>query len=98
MIHDGPLVATFHMATTRSRVLSMFDTILQPFLEKLSGRIAVSDAARKVIVEHLGADAVVVPNGVASRIFQRALPLPGYPRHGGTVGFIGRFDEPRKGM
>jgi phosphatidyl-myo-inositol alpha-mannosyltransferase len=98
MIHDGPLVATFHMATTRSRFLSMFDTILQPFLEKLSGRIAVSDAARKVIVEHLGADAVVIPNGVASRIFQRAVPLPGYPRRGGTVGFIGRFDEPRKGM
>jgi phosphatidylinositol alpha-mannosyltransferase len=24
--------------------------------------------------------------------------LPGYPRKGGTVGFIGRFDEPRKGM
>ena len=55
MIHDGPLVATFHMATTRSRMLGMFDTMLQPFFEKLSGRIAVSTAARKVIVEHLGA-------------------------------------------
>jgi phosphatidyl-myo-inositol alpha-mannosyltransferase len=98
MIHDGPLVATFHMATTRSRFLSMFDTILQPFLEKLSGRIAVSDAARKVIVEHLGADAVVIPNGVASRKFREARPLPRYPRRGGTVGFIGRFDETRKGM
>ena len=26
------------------------------------------------------------------------LPLPGYPRAGGTLGFIGRYDEPRKGM
>ena len=25
-------------------------------------------------------------------------PLPGFPRPGGTVGFIGRYDEPRKGM
>ena len=98
MIHDGPLVATFHAATTRSRFLLMFDTMLQPFLEKLSGRIAVSTAARKVIVEHLGADAVVVPNGVAVSHYTNAHSLPGYPRAGGTIGFIGRYDEPRKGM
>jgi phosphatidylinositol alpha-mannosyltransferase len=103
MIHDGPLVATFHAATVRSRFLAMFDTVLQPFLEKLSGRIAVSPAARKVIVEHLGADAVVIPNGVAVEHFVDAEPLPGYPRGtaeagGGTIGFIGRYDEPRKGM
>ena len=98
MIHDGPLVATFHVALTKSRWLAMSDTLLQPFLEKLSGRIAVSDAARKVIVEHLGADAVVIPNGVAVSHYTDARPLPGYPRAGGTVGFIGRYDEPRKGM
>jgi phosphatidyl-myo-inositol alpha-mannosyltransferase len=98
MIHDGPLVATFHAATVRSRFLSMFDTVLQPFLEKLSGRIAVSAAARKVIVEHLGADAVVIPNGVAVSHYVHAQPLAGYPREGGTIGFIGRYDEPRKGM
>jgi phosphatidylinositol alpha-mannosyltransferase len=98
MIHDGPLVGTFHVATTRSRFLSMFDTVLQPFLEKLSGRIAVSPAARQVIVEHLGADAVVIPNGVAVSHFAGAPRLPGYPRVGGTIGFIGRYEEPRKGM
>ena len=98
MIHDGPLVATFHAATVRSRFLSMFETALQPFMEKLSGRIAVSPAARKVIVEHLDADAVVIPNGVDVAQYSSAEPLPGYPRSGGTVGFIGRYDEPRKGM
>ncbi len=98
MIHDGPLVATFHAANPRSRFYSMFDSALQPFLEKLSGRIAVSPAARTVIVEHLGADAVVIPNGVALANFAGATPLPGYPREGGTIGFIGRYDEPRKGM
>ncbi|HEY2271926.1 MAG TPA: glycosyltransferase family 4 protein [Jatrophihabitantaceae bacterium] len=102
MIHDGPLVATFHMALTRSRFLTMFDNVLQPFFEKLSGRIAVSAAARNVLVEHLGADAVVIPNGVAVAHFAEAHPLPGYPQdlgpEGGTIGFIGRYDEPRKGM
>ncbi|HEY3735871.1 MAG TPA: glycosyltransferase family 4 protein [Jatrophihabitans sp.] len=98
MLHDGPMVATFHIATTRSRFLAMFETVLQPFLEKLSGRIAVSDAARKVIVEHLGADAVVIPNGVDVAHFADADALPGYPRQGQTIGFIGRYGESRKGM
>jgi phosphatidyl-myo-inositol alpha-mannosyltransferase len=102
MIHDGPLVATFHVATVRSRFLSMFDTVLQPFLEKISGRIAVSSAARQVIVEHLGGDAVVIPNGVAVSHYTGATPLPGFPRahdgRGGTIGFIGRYEESRKGM
>ena len=98
MIHDGPLVATFHAATVRSRFLSMFDTVLQPFMEKITGRIAVSPAARKVIVEHLGGDAVVIPNGVAVAHYRDAEPFDGYPRGGGTIGFIGRYDEPRKGM
>lgn len=98
MIHDGPIVATFHAATVRSRFLSMFESALQPFMEKLTGRIAVSPAARKVIVEHLDADAVVIPNGVDVAHYASAQPLPGYPRAGGTIGFIGRYDEPRKGM
>lgn len=98
MIHEGPLVATFHAATVRSRFLSMFDTVLQPFLEKISGRIAVSAAARKVIVEHLGGDAVVIPNGVAVAHYRDAEPFAGFPRDGGTIGFIGRYEEPRKGM
>jgi phosphatidylinositol alpha-mannosyltransferase len=76
----------------------MFDAVLQPFLEKLSGRIAVSGAARKVIVEHLGADAVVIPNGVAVDHYRDATPFDGFPRAGGTIGFIGRYEEPRKGM
>jgi phosphatidyl-myo-inositol alpha-mannosyltransferase len=98
MIHDGPLVATFHVATVRSRFLSMFDTVLQPFLEKISGRIAVSGAARQVLVEHLGGDAVVIPNGVAIEHYRTAEPFEGFPRKGATIGFIGRYDEPRKGM
>ena len=98
MIADGPIVATFHTANPRSRMLMAFQGVLQPFLEKITGRIAVSDLARQVQVEHLGGDAVVIPNGVDVGLFARARPWPGYPRAGGTVGFIGRFDEPRKGM
>jgi phosphatidylinositol alpha-mannosyltransferase len=69
---DGPMVATFHTATARSRALQVFGTALQPVLEKLSGRIAVSPAARRVVVEHLGGDAVLIPNGVDVARFEGA--------------------------
>ncbi|MEO6503554.1 MAG: glycosyltransferase family 4 protein [Jatrophihabitantaceae bacterium] len=101
LLADVPLVATFHAASSRSRFLTMFDSAVQALLERLSGRIAVSQAARKMIMEHLGSDAVVIPNGVSVAAYARAQPLPGYPRDpalGGVIGFIGRYDEPRKGM
>ncbi len=98
MVADGPIVATFHTANPRSRMLATFQGMLQPFLEKITGRIAVSELARQVQVEHLGGSAVVIPNGVDVALYAGAEPLPGYPRAGGTIGFIGRFEEPRKGM
>jgi phosphatidylinositol alpha-mannosyltransferase len=98
MIADGPIVATFHTSTPRSRTLAAFQSVLQPFLEKITARIAVSALARRVQVEHLGGDGVQIPNGVDVAFFERAAPLPGFPRPGGTVGFVGRFGESRKGM
>jgi phosphatidylinositol alpha-mannosyltransferase len=67
-------------------------------LEKINGRIAVSEAARTTLVEHIGGDAVVIPNGVATRRYRKAEPLPGWPGEGGAIGFLGRLDEPRKGL
>lgn len=98
MLATGPIVATLHAASTRLFWLAATQGVLQPFMERISGRIAVSDLARRLQVEHLGGDAVVIPNGVDVGQYRRAAPLPGYPREGGTVGFIGRYDEPRKGM
>lgn len=95
---DGPIVATFHTSTTRSRALTAFQPFLQPFLEKVTARIAVSALARRVQVQHLGGDAVEIPNGVDVGFYAGARPLPGYPRPGRTIGFVGRFTEPRKGM
>ncbi|HVT20293.1 MAG TPA: glycosyltransferase family 4 protein [Mycobacteriales bacterium] len=94
----GPMVATFHAANPRSRILTLLQNPLQVYLERLSGRIAVSSAARKTIVEHLGGDAVVVPNGVHVGRYAGAAPLPGWPGSGGSIGFVGRVDEPRKGL
>jgi phosphatidylinositol alpha-mannosyltransferase len=95
---DGPAVATFHSSITRSRAMAAAYPILQPILEKLSARIAVSEAARRTLVEHLGGDAVLIPNGVAVSRFAGADPLDGWPDPAGTLGFLGRFDESRKGF
>ncbi|MBF6297464.1 glycosyltransferase family 4 protein [Nocardia amamiensis] len=97
-IAEGPIVATFHTSTTKSLVLSTFQGVLRPYHEKIAGRIAVSELARRWQVEALGSDAVEIPNGVDVPAFARAPMLPRYPRAGGTVLFLGRYDEPRKGM
>jgi phosphatidylinositol alpha-mannosyltransferase len=72
--------------------------MLQPVVEKITARIAVSELARKVQVEHIGGGAVEIPNGVAVAKFATAEPLTGWPGEGGTLGFLGRFTESRKGF
>jgi phosphatidylinositol alpha-mannosyltransferase len=98
MIAEGPIVATFHTSTTKSLTLSVFQGILRPWHEKIVGRIAVSDLARRWQMEALGSDAVEIPNGVDVASFAAAPLLDGYPRPGKTVLFLGRYDEPRKGV
>jgi len=98
MVAEGPIVATFHTSTTKSLTLSVFQGILRPWHEKIVGRIAVSDLARRWQMEALGSDAVQIPNGVDVGSFASAPRLDGYPRAGKSVLFLGRFDEPRKGM
>ena len=97
-VASGPIVATVHTAIPRSRVLVVTYPVLRTALEKINGRIAVSEAARTTLVEHIGGDAVVIPNGVATRRYRKAEPLPGWPGPGGAIGFLGRLDEPRKGL
>ncbi|MBT8225869.1 MAG: glycosyltransferase family 4 protein, partial [Dactylosporangium sp.] len=94
----GPVVATFHTAITRSRAMVAAQGVLQLVLERITARIAVSELARKVQVEHLGGSAWEIPNGVAVARFAGARPLPGWPGPGGAIGFLGRYTEPRKGF
>jgi len=94
----GPLVATWHSSMERSRALSAMYPIAQTALEKVSARIAVSEAARQTLVEHMGGDAVLIPNGVDTSAFGTLPPLDGWPGTGGSLFFIGRIDEPRKGL
>jgi phosphatidylinositol alpha-mannosyltransferase len=74
--------------------------LLRPSLEKINGRIAVSEDARRTVTTHLGGDAVVIPNGVNVSRFADAVPADRWTGtvDAPTIAFLGRIDEPRKGL
>lgn len=93
---EGPLVGTFHAAAKRQKVTFAVAPFLEPVIEKLTARIAVSEAARETLTEHLETDAIVVPNGIYAKRYSDGTVDSQWS--GNTLGFIGRFEEPRKGL
>jgi len=95
-VASGPIVATWHSSAERSRVLNASFYIAQTALEKISARIAVSESARRYLVSHVGGDAILIPNGVrVQAIAERARRTSKEPD---ALAFLGRIDEPRKGL
>ncbi|MDO4244034.1 MAG: glycosyltransferase family 4 protein [Actinomyces sp.] len=96
-----PVVGTFHAAMDRSVAREILSPAVEPLVEKLTARIAVSEEARRTLVQYHGGDAVVIPNGVNVAPFAQAphddprfVGTPEAP----TIAFLGRLDEPRKGL
>jgi phosphatidylinositol alpha-mannosyltransferase len=100
MAADGPIVATFHTSMIRSRTMQAAYPIFRPSLEKIAGRIAVSEDARRTVTTHIGGDAVVIPNGVNVDRFATAPHNADWvgTAERPTVAFLGRMGEPRKGL
>jgi phosphatidylinositol alpha-mannosyltransferase len=93
---EGPMVGTFHAAAKRQKVTFAVAPILEPVIEKLTARIAVSEAARETLTDHLETDAIVVPNGIYADLYRDGVIDQRWT--GNTLGFIGRFEEKRKGL
>ena len=92
---EGPMVGTFHASAKKQKASFAIVPILEPVIEKLSARIAVSEAARETLIAHLDTDAIVIPNGIyAAKMRGNIRP----EWSGETLGFMGRFNEPRKGL
>ena len=96
-IAEGALVGTFHAAAPRQKVAFAIAPLLEPVIEKLRARIAVSEVARETLRIHLETDAVVIPNGISVASFAGVSPNPEWQKPS-NIGFIGRFSEPRKGL
>jgi phosphatidylinositol alpha-mannosyltransferase len=98
---ETPVVATYHTATPRSRTMQVAGRTLAGLVAKIDAGIAVSETARAVVVQHLGRDALVVPNGFDHAAYAGRSGADAARWRGGRrprVSFLGRLDEPRKGV
>ena len=97
---DVPVVATFHTATPRSRTMALAGGALRRSVDKIGAGIAVSRPARRVVRQYLDRDPQVIPNGFRSADFAPAPDRAGPWRAGAVprLVFLGRVDEPRKGL
>ncbi|EEH63423.1 glycosyltransferase, group 1 family protein [Gleimia coleocanis DSM 15436] len=95
-----PIVATHHTATVRSLAMQTVSPLVRRWIRACKGRIAVSNEARRTLIEHLGEDAVIIPNGVFTSSYREAQAkveweqTPQRP----VFSFLGRLDEARKGL
>jgi phosphatidyl-myo-inositol alpha-mannosyltransferase len=90
-------VATFHAYGGFSPAYELGSRIMGSYGERLHGRIAVSAAARHFIDRYFPGDYKVIPNGVDTGRFRRAVPIARWQDGTRNILFVGRF-EPRKGL
>lgn len=93
---EGPMIGTFHAAAKYQKAIFAIGPILEPIIEKLSARIAVSESARLTLTAHLETDAMVIPNGIYGDNYRDGNPRAEWQSN--TIGFLGRFEEDRKGL
>ncbi|WP_311589625.1 glycosyltransferase family 4 protein [Varibaculum massiliense] len=95
-----PVVGTFHAAIEKSLLYTLGKPVVQSVKEKLSAQIAVSEEARRTLQRYQGGDAIVIPNGVDYQAFAQASASPKWQQseESPVFCFLGRLDEPRKGL
>lgn len=95
-----PIVATFHTSMEKSVALWVASRWIGPVVQKITGRIAVSAEARRTLVQHLGGDPIIIPNGVYVSHYQGIAPRAQWQgsSEAPTFAFLGRIDEARKGL
>ena len=94
MLAREPVVATYHASAARSLALTIARPFLRPLLERIQAGISVSEMSRRWQVEQLGGDPVLIPNGVDTG---RLRGKGNVDKHA-HIAFLGRIDEPRKGL
>ena len=91
---EGPMVGTFHATAPRQKAIFAVGPILEPAIEKLSARIAVSEMARETLTEHLETNAIVIPNGINHQFFSDAKANPEWV--GNSISFSRGKSKARK--
>ncbi len=95
----GPNIGTFHAFGEYSTMYAVGRPILKRFFNKLDTRIAVSPAAFDFVSQYFDAEYEIIPNAVDVDRFSRPQEPVGSMGDGRpTVLFVGRYEEPRKGL
>ena len=94
---EGAIVATFHASTAKFGAFNVLITPLDPLIERITGKIAVSEIARETLKERFDTEAVVIPNGIHVEKFEIPQAKPEWSGEK-NIGFLGRFNENRKGL
>ncbi len=72
--------------------------LLQPFFDRLDGRIAVSEVARDAVARYFPAPYTIIPNGIDYERYGNGVePLTRYADGRPTILFVGRLEK-RKGF
>lgn len=90
-------IATFHTFRTSSLAYSLFQWFLKKYNNKLHGRIAVSDSARRFISKYFDGEYQVIPNGIDIHRFRNNGVIKRFNDGRFNILFVGRL-EPRKGV
>lgn len=92
-------VGTFHAFAESNIGYFYARPLLQPFVERLHRRIAVSQPAADFVGQYFGGEYTIIPNGIdPSRFGAGVEPLARYRDGRPTILFVGRFNEERKGF
>ncbi len=95
---NAVVVGTFHASSPQAVGYRLARPFLQRHSQRLDGRIAVSQAARRFIARYFDEEYRIIPNGVDPGRFHPGVdPLQDYGSDRPTILFVGRF-YPRKGL
>ncbi|MGQ0678418.1 MAG: glycosyltransferase family 4 protein [Actinomycetota bacterium] len=92
-----PVVATFHASAERSVAYRFARPALCRPMNRIGRKIAVSEAARRLVSTYFPGDYTMIPNGIVKERFGSAVPLESLLGLKPMVVFVGR-PEPRKGL
>lgn len=95
---SGPIVATQHAAYDYSVAVKSGRFLANSVLERCTVRIAVSELARRSVLESVGGDALIIPNGIDVNFFRDASPKRAFAESDFQILFIGRLEDERKGL
>lgn len=92
-------VGTFHAYRDSHAAYDWGKPAIQPFIDRLDGKIVVSEAARSTVARYFPGEYVVIPNGVEFKRFAGGAtkPIDEFDDGQPNVLFVGRLDK-RKGF